>query len=161
YDTGLGRKDYKIDEKEGIIIFTNTAFPAFMATTDQPFYAAMNIAEAIAEVYAKEAGQGIEKVNEAKDLALRKAAEIKNQREEEKRNKKKTKRRTHCELCGKPIDFKSPLTKYCAECSTKRIKEIQKRYYNSPEFKERMKQRRKESRKKLFEEYLKQIRAEN
>ena len=30
------------------------AFPAFIATMDQPFYAAMNISEAIAEIYSRE-----------------------------------------------------------------------------------------------------------
>ena len=142
YDPGLGRKDYKIDPKEGILIFTNTAFPAFLATTDQPFYAAMNITEAVAEVYAKESGFGVDKMNEVKDLALKKASELKNQLEEEKLQKEKKQKRMNCELCGAEIDFKSPLTKFCAECSKNRRKEIQKRYYSSSEFKERMKQRK-------------------
>ncbi|MEM4638092.1 MAG: ATP-binding protein [Candidatus Woesearchaeota archaeon] len=159
YDSGLGRKDYKIDEKEGIIIFTNTAFPAFLATSDQPFYAAMNIVEAIAEVYAKESGFGIEKMNEAKDLALRKASELKNQLEEEKIQKEKQQKRKNCELCGAEIDFKSPLTKFCAECSKNRLKDIQRKYYSSPEFKEKMKRRKNESRVKIFKEYLEQIRS--
>ncbi len=159
FDTGLGRKDYKIDQKEGIVIFTNTAFPAFLATTDQPFYAAMNISEAIAEVYAKESGFGVDRMNEVKDLALRKASELKNQLEEEKAQKDKKQKRTNCELCGAEIDFKSPLTKFCAECSKNKIKEIQKKYYSSPEFKERMKQRKNESRAKIFKEYLEQIRS--
>ncbi len=159
FDTGLGRKDYKIDPKEGILIFTNMAFPAFLATSDQPFYAAMNIAEAIAEVYAKESGFGVDKMNEAKDFALKKASELKNQLEEEKTQKERKQKRTNCELCGAEINFKSPLTKFCAECSKNRIKEIQKRYYSSLEFKERMKQRKNESREKIFKEYLEQIKS--
>lgn len=160
FDTGLGRKDYKIDQKEGIVIFTNTAFPAFLATTDQPFYAAMNISEVIAEVYAKESGFGVDKMNEAKDLALRKASKLKNQLEEEKTQKYKKQKRTNCELCGTEIDFKSSLAKFCSECSKNKIKDIQKKYYSSPEFKERMKQRKNKSRAKIFTEYLEQIRSD-
>jgi hypothetical protein len=85
YSPGLGRKDYKKEENGPLTIFTNTAFPAFSATKDQPFYAANNIIESIAELYAKEGNLGIDKMNEAKDLALRKVAEIKNQIEEEKK----------------------------------------------------------------------------
>jgi len=99
------------------------------------YYAAINISEAIAEVYAKESGYGIDKMNEAKDLSLRRASELKNQLEEERIEKEKKQRRTNCELCGAEIDFKSSLTKYCAECSKNKIKEIQKRYYSSDEFK--------------------------
>jgi hypothetical protein len=160
FDSGLGRKDWRIDEKDGILVFTNTAFPAWIATSDQPFYAALNVAEAVAEVYGKEANLGVDKINEAKDLILRKASQLKNQIEEERIKKKKSEKRKNCELCGKKIDFKSPLTKYCAECSTKRIRDIQKKYYASPEFKERMKQRKKEKREKIFREYIESIRAE-
>lgn len=157
-DIGLSRKDYKIDEKEGIIIiYTNTAFPAFLATNDKAFYAALNIAEAIAEVYAKESECGIEKLNEAKDLILRKASELKNQIEEEKSNKEKQERRTQCELCGAKIDYKSPRRNIVLNEVKK--KEIQKRYYRSQEFKERIKLRKNEIREKIFEEYLECLRS--
>ncbi len=175
YDSGLGRKDWKIDDKEGILIFTNTAFPAFIATVDQPFYAAMNICEAIAEVYAKESNVGIKEMNEAKDLALKKAAEFKNQLEEDKVSKEKKEKRTTCELCGTEIDFKSSLTKYCAECSTNKMKEIQKKYYNTPEIKEKIRikmkekydsiprEKREEIKKRnmeeMFNEYLEEIKS--
>ena len=86
-------------------------------------------------------------MSEAKDLALKKASELKNQLEEEMVQKEKKQRRTNCELCGVEIDFKSSLTKFCAECSKNRIKDIQKRYYSSNEFKEGMKQRMKAERK--------------
>ncbi|MDD5376615.1 MAG: ATP-binding protein [Candidatus Gracilibacteria bacterium] len=82
-DMGLGRKDYKVDEIDGITIYTNMAFPAFMATMDQPFYAAMNISEAIAEIYSREGGYNIDKINEIKDLVLKKASEFKNQLKED------------------------------------------------------------------------------
>jgi hypothetical protein len=88
YSVGAGRKDHKIEKDGTVVIFTNTAFPAFSATRDQPFYAAVNIVEVVAELYAKEGGLGIDKMNEAKDLALKKASEIKNQIDEEKKLKK-------------------------------------------------------------------------
>lgn len=91
YSPGLGRKSYKKEENGPLIIFTNTAFPAWSATKDQPYYAANNIIESIAELYAKEGNFGIDKMNEAKDLALKKVAELKNQIEEEKAKKVKTK----------------------------------------------------------------------
>ncbi len=69
-------------------------------------------------------GYGIDKMSEAKDLALKKASELKNQLEEEMVQKEKKQRRTNCELCGVEIDFKSSLTKFCAECSKNRIKDI-------------------------------------
>jgi len=122
-DTGLGRKTCKVDEKEGIVIFTNTAFPALSATSDQAFYAAFNIAEAIAEVCGKESDLSTDEINELKDLSLRKASEFKNQIDEEKSRKNKSEKRKKCEICGKEIDFKSPLTKYCVECSYKRTQE--------------------------------------
>ena len=55
------------------------------------------------------------------------------------------------------IDFKSSLVKYCAECSKNKIKEIQKRYYSSNEFKEKIKQRKNEGKDKILQEYIKEI----
>lgn len=85
HDPGLERKDWGIDENEGILVYTNTAFPAWQATSDQPFYTVFNIIEAIAEVYGKESGVGIDKINEVKDLILRRASEFKNQFKEEEK----------------------------------------------------------------------------
>lgn len=84
YDLGQGRKDYKQEKDGHVTIFTNTAFPAFSATKDKPFYAAINIVEVIAEIYIRGAGLGIDKMNEAKDMLLKQASIIKNQIEEEK-----------------------------------------------------------------------------
>lgn len=129
YLEGMGRKDYFLDEKEGLTIITNTAFPAYIVTEDKPFYAAMNITEAIAEVYAKESGQGIDKMNEAKDLALRIAANSWNQLRDDVEKKQKSEKRTHCESCGAEIDFKSPLVKFCPKCTQDRAKAAAKKNY--------------------------------
>ena len=126
---GMGRKDYYQDDKEGLVIITNMAFPAYIVTDDKPFYAAMNITEAIAEIYAKESGPGIEKMNEAKDLALRIASNSWNQIKDDVGEKQKTEKRTHCEGCGVEIDFKSPLVKFCPKCSEERAKAALKRNY--------------------------------
>lgn len=88
-----------------------------------------NITEAIAEIYAKESGQGIEKMNEAKDLALRIASNSWNQIKDDVGEKQKTEKRTHCEGCGVEIDFKSPLVKFCPKCSEERAKAALKRNY--------------------------------
>lgn len=176
HDLGSGRKNYDIDEKEGIVISTNTAFPAFLATNDHPFYAAMNISEAIAEVYVKQAGLGVDKMNEIKDLVLKRASEFKNQLKDESEGKKHATKRTSCELCGAKIDFKSPLVRFCANCSKNKAREIQKRYFSSPEgkakireynrkyqndpkFKENMKKKKKEIIDEMFAGYIKEIGA--
>ena len=78
---GLGAeaswKTCSFDVAKGIEIFTNTDFPAFHATTDQTFYAVMNIAEAIAEVLVQQAEEDSANMGEVKELILRKAAQLK------------------------------------------------------------------------------------
>ena len=91
YSPGLGHKYYEQEENGLLKIFTNTAFPAFSITKDQPFYAANNIIESIVELYAKEENLNIDKMNEMKDLALKKVAEIKSQLQEERKENSENK----------------------------------------------------------------------
>ena len=69
-------KEYNIDPSKGIEIFTNTEFPAFIATNDKPYYAAYHVAESLAEVLVKEAGEPIENIDDVKQLILRKASNL-------------------------------------------------------------------------------------
>jgi hypothetical protein len=70
-------KMWKFEQGKDLEIFTNTDFPAFHATTDQTFYAVMNIAEAIAEVLVQQAEEDSANIDEVKELILRKAAQLK------------------------------------------------------------------------------------
>jgi hypothetical protein len=69
-------KEHNIDETKGIEVFTNTEFPAFMATNDKPYYAAYHVAESLAEVLVKENGEPIENVDDLKQLILRRASDL-------------------------------------------------------------------------------------
>jgi len=69
-------KEYDMDNERGLEIFTNTEFPAFLATSDKPYYAAYHVAEALAEVLVKEANEPLENTDPLKQLILRKAAEL-------------------------------------------------------------------------------------
>lgn len=74
-----GWKDiYFRSEKPGepIVIYTNKDFPAYAATSDIPFYAALHIAEALGEIIAKANGEGLDKADEYKELVLRKSSQI-------------------------------------------------------------------------------------
>lgn len=72
----VGWKTYSyLREKGTIEVFTNQDFPAYTATTDVPFYAAIHIAEAIAEIVVKVNNYDAIKINEIKEKLLRGAAE--------------------------------------------------------------------------------------
>lgn len=74
-DSGWKTYSY-LKEKETIEVFTNQDFPAYAATTDIPFYAAIHIAEAIAEIVVKVNNYDPIKINEIKERLLRGASEI-------------------------------------------------------------------------------------
>jgi len=74
--TNASWKEYNVDVSKGIEIFTNTEFPAFIATNDKPYYAAYHVAESLSEVLVKEAGEPLENVNDLKQLILRKASDL-------------------------------------------------------------------------------------
>ena len=72
-------KIYKFSMEEGLEIFTNTDFPAYLVTKDKPFYAVIHIAEAISEVLVQVAQEDAANMDELKGLILRKASELKAQ----------------------------------------------------------------------------------
>jgi hypothetical protein len=74
--TNASWKEHSMDPTKGLEIFTNTEFPAFIATTDKPYYAAYHVAESIAEVLVKEAGEPLDNVDDLKQLILRKASDL-------------------------------------------------------------------------------------
>jgi hypothetical protein len=63
-------------EKATIEVFTNQDFPAYAVTNDIPFYAAIHIAESIAEIVVKVNDYDPIKINEIKEKFLRGASEI-------------------------------------------------------------------------------------
>ncbi len=69
-------KDYNVDKKKGIEIFTNIDFPAFAATKDKVFYAVIHIAESLAEILITENNESFERIDEIKQLILRKASQL-------------------------------------------------------------------------------------
>ena len=72
-----GWKDFSYFKDRGTIeVFTNIDFPAYAATNDVPFYAAIHIAESIAEIVVKVNNDDLIKINEIKEKILRGAAEI-------------------------------------------------------------------------------------
>jgi hypothetical protein len=82
-------KEVKVSDKNGIEIFTNVDFPAFLATKDRAFYAVFHIAEGLSEVITQELGQSNGAADDLKQLILRKSSEIKTQlieKEEELRS---------------------------------------------------------------------------
>jgi hypothetical protein len=81
-------KQVAVSEEKGIEVFTNISFPAFIATKDRIFYATLNISEAIAEIMIKEKSESLEKINELRNLILRKTGEIMRGLEEEKKLEK-------------------------------------------------------------------------
>jgi len=66
-------------EEKGLEIFTNTEFPAYLATNDKVFYAVIHIAEAISEFLVEKAQEKLANADELKQLILRKASELKSQ----------------------------------------------------------------------------------
>lgn len=73
-------KEWKFDkENKKLIIFTNIDFPAYIATKDHAFYAAVHIAEAFSEVMVREVGEEIGNIQDIKEIILRIASNLKNQ----------------------------------------------------------------------------------
>ena len=73
-------KDYEFnEEKKKLVIFTNTDFPAYLATKDTTFYAVLHIAESISEVMVKEVGEEIGNMQEIKETILKAASTFKMQ----------------------------------------------------------------------------------
>ncbi len=73
-------KTYTFNKEKGTLeIFTNTDFPAYLATTDRVFYAVIHISEALAEVFIQAAQEDATNIEDLRDLILRKASELKAQ----------------------------------------------------------------------------------
>ncbi len=66
-------------EKKKLIIYTNTDFPAYIATKDHAFYAALHIAESISEVMVNEIGEEISNMQDIKETILKVASKLKTQ----------------------------------------------------------------------------------
>lgn len=71
-----GWKDVYYKPSEPIEVYTNQDFPAYAATSDIPFYAAIHIAEALGEIMARTYDEGLDKSMEYKEKILRKAASM-------------------------------------------------------------------------------------
>ncbi len=85
-------KDKDVDEKTGIHVFTNIAFPGFANTKDHVFYGTWNIAEAIAEVMVEMNKRSPEEVIKIRDLILKQSAEIIRDLDEVEKEKKAAER---------------------------------------------------------------------
>jgi hypothetical protein len=72
-------KNWSYDVASGLDVYTNQDFPAYFVTKDKAFYAAIHIAESIAELFVQEAGASAEEMDDIKQLILRKAAAVKDQ----------------------------------------------------------------------------------
>lgn len=72
-----GRKQSSFSRKTGLEIYTNTDFPAFPATKDKVFYAVLHVAEALSDFLVRESHEDAARVEEIKEVILRKAAELK------------------------------------------------------------------------------------
>lgn len=72
-----GRKQSTYSRRKGLEIYTNTDFPAFPATRDKVFYAVLHVAEALSDFLVKESNEDAARVEEIKEVILRKAAEFK------------------------------------------------------------------------------------
>jgi len=67
------------DADKGLDIYSNTDFPAYFVTRDKAFYAAIHIAESVAQLMAQECGLDASDADDVKQLILRKAAAVKDQ----------------------------------------------------------------------------------
>lgn len=74
-DAGWMEYDY-FEERGTIEVFTNQDFPAYAATSDLPFYAAIHIAEAISEIVVKLSNFTLDKKDEIKQKIIRRASEF-------------------------------------------------------------------------------------
>ena len=72
-----GRKQINYSRRLGLDIYTNTDFPAFGATRDKVFYAVLHVSEALAEFLVRESNEDFARVDEIKEVILRKASELK------------------------------------------------------------------------------------
>ncbi len=72
-----GRKQWNHSRRLGLDIYTNVDFPAYATTRDKVFYAVMHVSETLAEFLVRESGEDAARVDEIKELILRKAAELK------------------------------------------------------------------------------------
>ncbi len=76
-------KSYEFDKKiRKLTIYTNTDFPAYMATKDPVFYAVIHIAEAISEIMINEVGGELNDIQDIKETILRLSAKLKDQYED-------------------------------------------------------------------------------
>ncbi len=70
---------WAFDEAQALDIYTNTDFPAYFTTRDKAFYAAIHIAESVAQLMARECSLDAGDADDVKQLILRKAAAVKDQ----------------------------------------------------------------------------------
>ena len=68
-------KRWHFDPAKGLDIYTNIEFPAYLVTRDKSFYAILHIAESIAELWVRESRDGSERIDELKELILRRVSE--------------------------------------------------------------------------------------
>jgi hypothetical protein len=85
-------KDKVVDEKNGIHVYTNTAFPGFANTKDHIFYGVWHIAEAIAEIMVEKNKKSAEETIKVRDLILKKSSEIARELDEVEKEKKSAER---------------------------------------------------------------------
>ena len=72
-----GRKQTSYTRRNGLDIYTNTDFPTFSTTRDKVFYAVLHVAEALAEFLVRESNEDPARLEEIKEVILRKSAELK------------------------------------------------------------------------------------
>ncbi len=72
-----GRRQSSFSRRLGLDIYTNTDFPAFAVTRDKVFYAVLNVAETLAEFLVRESNEDPARMEEIKEVILRKSAELK------------------------------------------------------------------------------------
>jgi len=70
---------WAFDDGKALDIYTNTDFPAYFTTRDKAFYAAIHIAESIAQLMARECSLDASEADDVKQLILRKASAVKDQ----------------------------------------------------------------------------------
>lgn len=68
--------EYRLTDDQGLGVYTNTDFPAFLATTDRAYYAAYHVAEAISEVLVNESGEPQTNAGQLKQTILRLASNL-------------------------------------------------------------------------------------
>ena len=81
-------KETIINQENIIEIYINTGFKGYGLTKDTDFYSTFHIAEAIAELYVKEAGQKMERVFELRNSLIYEVASLIYEEEEYKKLEK-------------------------------------------------------------------------